>query len=186
MLGNCWPNPPALARHACLSCLTKGSLKKEHVLQDKTNPKTNWETQGRAKEGGDDQPSKDLLTGTHLSWEMFVSPGRPPSQAMGQVRWLAGATPEANPITRTPETVSHVAEQSPWVSLPSCSQSGRPFPIKSPAHVSSQTIHFWVSDKSPLLGHGKGLPYFNRFLCSLQLLNGFNCYSTVNVKFPTD
>ena len=45
--------------------------------------------------------------------------------------WLARDKPETNPMTRKPETVSHVAEQfSPFPS-PSCSPPQQPFPIVS-------------------------------------------------------
>ena len=46
-----------------------------------------------------------------------------------------------------------------WVPLPYCSPPGCPFPIKSlalSADVSPWTIHFWVLDKSPVSGPGRG------------------------------
>ena len=51
-----------------------------------------------------------------------------------------------------------------WVPSPYCSPPGCPFPVKSlalSAHVSPQTIHFQVLDKSPVLGHGRGPPSCN-------------------------
>ena len=75
--------------------------------------------------------------------------------------WLARDNPETNPITIKPKTASHVAEQSSWVPLPSCSPPRHPFPIKSltlSAHVSPQTIHLRVLDKSPL-GPWQGSPF---------------------------
>ena len=60
--------------------------------------------------------------------------------------------------------MSHVAEQSSWVSLPYCSPPGCPFPIKSlalSAHVSPRIIHFRVLDKSPVSGPGRGPPSCN-------------------------
>ena len=71
---------------------------------------------------------------------------------------------ETNPITIKPETASHVTEQFSWVPLPYCSPPGCPFPIKSlalSAHVSPQTIHFCVLDKSPVSGPGGGPPSCN-------------------------
>ena len=79
--------------------------------------------------------------------------------------WLAKDNPETNPIIIKPKTESHMAEQFSWIPLPYCSPSGWPFTIKSlalSAHVSPQTIHFRVSDKSPLLGPGRGPPSCNR------------------------
>ena len=142
----------------------KRKSQKRTCTQDKTNPKTNRETQGRAKEGGGGQPSKDLLTGTHLSWETLASPGRPPSQAMGQARWLAGATPEANRTTRTPETVSHVAEQSAWVSLPSCSQPGCSFPTVFCTCVSSDSSFLSVRQEPTQAMEGVSLPATESFV----------------------
>ena len=56
--------------------------------------------------------------------------------------------------------MDHVAEQSSWAPLPSCSPPRRTFPIKSlalSAHVSPWTTHFQVLDKSPLLAL-EGIP----------------------------
>ena len=81
--------------------------------------------------------------------------------------WLARENPETNHITTKPKTASHVAEQSSWVPLPSCSSPGVPFPIKSlalSAYVSPWTIHFWVKDKSALSGRGRGPPSYNQTL----------------------
>ena len=73
---------------------------------------------------------------------------------------MAKDNPETNPITIKPETVSHMAEQFSWIPLPYCSPPRHPFTIKSlalSAHVSLQTIHFQVLDKSPVSGPGRGL-----------------------------
>ena len=92
--------------------------------------------------------------------------------------WLGRDNAETNPITIKPKTVSHLAEQFFWVPSPSCSPPGRPFPIKSlalSACVSSQTIHFWVLDKSPLSGPGKAPPSCNKMTASLsKLLEPYN------------
>ena len=56
-------------------------------------------------------------------------------------------------------------ERFSWVPLPCCSPPGRPFPIKSlalSAHVSPLTIHFWVLDKSPVSGPGRGQSSCNK------------------------
>ena len=70
--------------------------------------------------------------------------------------------PETDLVTIKPATASHVTELFSQVLLPSCSPPGRPFPIKSlalSAHVSPQTIHFRVLDKSPISGlEGVHLP----------------------------
>ena len=73
---------------------------------------------------------------------------------------LAKDNPETNPSTIKPKTSSHVAEQFSWVPLLHCSPPRFPFPIKSlalSAHVSPQTIHFPVLDKSQFWAL-KGVP----------------------------
>ena len=77
----------------------------------------------------------------------------------GLLEWLAKDNLETDPITIKPKTSSHEADQFSWVPLPSCSPPGGPFPIKSlalSAHVSPQTIHFQVLDKSLVSGPGSG------------------------------
>ena len=79
--------------------------------------------------------------------------------------WLAKDNPETNPITIKPETVNQAAEQFSWVPSPCCSPARHPIPIKSlalSADVSPQTIYFWMLDKSPALGPGRGPPSCNR------------------------
>ena len=83
--------------------------------------------------------------------------------------WLAKDNPETNPITIKPETASHVTELF-WVLLPYCSPPRCPFPIKSlafSAHMSPGTIYFWVLDKSPVSGPGRGSPFLQHNHLSL-------------------
>ena len=104
-------------------------------------------------------PPRILLSVIHLGWTRRASPGRTESE------WLAKDNLKTNPITIKPKTVSHVTEQFSWVLLPYCSPLGCPFPMKSLAllaHVSPQTIHLWVLDKSPVSGPGRGPPSCNR------------------------
>ena len=81
---------------------------------------------------------------------------------------------ETNPITIKPQTESYVTELLSWVPSPSCSPPGCPFPIKSLAlssDGSTQTIHFWVLDKSPVSGPGRGPLSYNKtstFGCCLS------------------
>ena len=98
----------------------------------------------------------------HPSWLSNACTTRKDSES----EWLAKDNPETNPTTIKPKTVSHVAEQFSWVPLPSCSPPRHPFPIKPlalSAHVSPWTIHFWVWDKSPLWGPGRGPPSCNKW-----------------------
>ena len=87
--------------------------------------------------------------------------------------WLVKDNPETNPITIKPGTASHTAELFSWVPLPYGSPSRVPFPNKSlalSAHVSPQTIHFWVLDKSPVLGPGRGPPSCNTIMALVIFL----------------
>ena len=105
----------------------------------------------------------------HPSWLNKVSITRKDSES----EWLAKDNPETNPVTIKPETASHMAEQFSWVPLPYCSPPGCPFPIKSLAlsiHVSPQTIHFRVLDKSPVSGPGRGPPACNNGMFILSVL----------------
>ena len=96
----------------------------------------------------------------HPSWLNKACTTRKDSES----EQLAKDNLEPNPITIKPETASHLTKQFSWVPLPSCSPPGRPFPIKPLAlsvHVSPQTIHFQVLDKSPVSGPGRGPPSCN-------------------------
>ena len=108
--------------------------------------KTDQENVGGAKRGKR-QPTSQNPSRCNPSWLTDACVTRKGLES----EWLARDNPETNPITIKPETASHVAEQFSWVPLPCCSPPGRPFPIKSlalSARVSSQTIHFWVLDKT--------------------------------------
>ena len=102
------------------------------------------------------------------SWLNKVCTTRKDSES----EWLAKDNPETNPITIKPKTSSHMAELFSWFPLPYCSTLWCPFPIKSlalSAHVSPWTIHFWVLDKSPVSGPGRGPPSCNTFRRSFSL-----------------
>ena len=86
--------------------------------------------------------------------------------------WLARDNLEPKPVTINPKTASHMAEQFSWVPSPSCFLLRCPYPIKSlvlSAQVSSRKIHFWVSDKSPPSGLGRGSPFLQVSLSLLKI-----------------
>ena len=95
----------------------------------------------------------------HPSWLNKACTTRKDSES----EWWAKDNLETNPITIKPGTASHgfpypTAPVFSWVPSPYCSPPGCPFPIKSLAlstHMSPQTIHFRVLDKSP----GGGPPF---------------------------
>ena len=113
----------------------------------------------------------------HPSWLNKACTTRKDSES----EWLAKDNPETNPITIKPKTASHVTEQFSWVPLPFCSPPGRPFPIKSlalSAHVSPRTLHFWVLDKSPVSGPGRGPLSYNTVSLSKAMLGFFTMLVT--------
>ena len=134
-----------------MSCFLTGDPDKEHGTNKPPQPEELGKGQ---KETPHVRPLPKIpLDSIHLGWAMRAPPGKT------ELEWLAKDHPETNPITVKPKTWSHSAEQFSWVPLPSCSPPGRPFPIKSlalSAHVSPRTIHFWVLDKSPDSGPGRG------------------------------
>ena len=99
------------------------------------------------------------------NWSLPWLSGAHATRKDAESEWLARDNPETNPITITPETANHMAEQSSWVPLLSCFPPQFPFLINSfalSACVSLQTIHFWVLDKSLFLGPGRGSPSCNK------------------------
>ena len=119
----------------------------------------------------------------HPSWLNKVCTTRKDSES----DWLAKGNLETNPITIKPETASHMAELFSWVPLPYYSPSGCPFPIKSlalSACVSPQTLHFWVLDKSPVSGPGKGSPFLQHKYYRFWLNAGLSLFCvTGNSQF---
>ena len=70
-----------------------------------------------------------------------------------------------NPSLEKPRLRTTRQSSSPGFSYPTTLRPWRHFPIKSlalSAHVSPQTIHVPVSDKSPVSGSGRGPPSCNR------------------------
>ena len=143
----------------CMRCFTTGSSGKEYGTNKP--PPT-----GRIRESS--KGDTTCLTTSqnpslwHPSWLNKACATRKDSES----EWLAKDNPETNPITIKPGTASHVIELFSWVPLPCCSPPGCAFLIKYlalSAHVSPQTIHFQVLDKSPVSGPGRGPPSCNNF-----------------------
>ena len=85
--------------------------------------------------------------------------------------WLAKDNPETDPITIKSKTASHMTQQFSWAPLPFFWTLRTLHPGALPSKIScfvsicvSLTIHFWVLDKSPLFGPGKGSTSCNKFL----------------------
>ena len=164
-----------------MSCFRTGGPGKEH----RTNkPPPTGRVQERSKGDTTGPTTSQNPSLWHPSWLNKACTTRKDSES----EWLAKDNPETNPITINPETASHMTELFSWVLWPSCSPPGRPFPMKSlalSAHVSPLTIHFWVLDKSPVLGPGRGPPSCNwqhtgtwalpGFFVSFVLIKGICC-----------
>ena len=140
-----------------MNCFTTGGPAKEHGTN---KPPPTGRVQERSKGDTTCPTTSQNPSLWHPSWLNKACTTRKDSES----EWLAKDNLETNPITIKPETASHVTEQFSWVPLPYCSPPGCPFPIKSlalSARVSPQTIHFWVLDKSSVLGPGRGPPSCN-------------------------
>ena len=135
-----------------MSCFRTGGPGKEHGTN---KPPPTGRVLERSKGGSTFQPPpRILLSGIHPGWVVCAPPGR----TLSQKDWLK-TTWKLIPSPWNPRL--QATELFSWVPWPSCSLPGRPFPKKSlalSAHVSSQTIHFWVLDKSPVSGPGRGPP----------------------------
>ena len=140
--------PPTLARHHSNylhEFFTTGGPGKEQGTNKPPPTRRVWE---RSKGDTTCPTTSQNPSLWHPSWLNKVCTTRKDSES----EWLTKDNPETNPITIKRETASHVAELFSWVPLPYCSPFGCPFPIKSlalSAHVSPQTVHFLVLDKSP-------------------------------------
>ena len=149
MLGEAhWLKPPTLARHHSNylhEFFTTGGPGKEQGTNKPPPTRRVWE---RSKGDTTCPTTSQNPSLWHPSWLNKACTTRKDFES----EWLTKDNPETNPITIKRETASHVAELFSWVPLPYCSPFGCPFPIKSlalSAHVSPQTVHFLVLDKSP-------------------------------------
>ena len=152
----------------------KGQKEIPHVLQERSKGDTTCLTTSQ-------NPSL-----WHPSWLNKACTTRKDSES----EWLAKDNPETNLITIKPKTASHVTELFSWIPLPYCSPPGCPFPVKSLAlsvHGSPQTIHFWVLNKSPVSGPGRGPSSCNSSVCQLSLNKtggegNFKCMNKMRIK----
>ena len=134
----------------CISFLTTGGATKEHRT-DTLLPKPTRRSWKEPKSGKRCQPmiyvlptsQKSLLWDPSWLRDAYVTRKGPElDQIWAWVRWLDRDNPETNPISKTPETVSHKEGQ---FFLTCCSLLEHHFPIKSFTSlvcVSSQKISF--------------------------------------------
>ena len=105
-------------------------------------------------------PPRILLAGILLGWAMHV----PLDRTLSQINW-----PKiTQKLTLSPSSprLWAIWKSSPPGSPHPHSPPGHPFTIKSlalSARVPPPTICFWVLDKSPLWGPGRGSPSWNKF-----------------------
>ena len=133
---------------------------KEHGINKPLPTRRIWE-----KAKGDARPYVLPTPQNPSHWNLSWLSGTHATRKDAESEWLARDNPETNPISVTPETANHMAEQSSWVPLLSCFPPQFPFLINSlalSACVSLQAIHSWVLDKSPFLGSGRGSPSCNK------------------------
>ena len=143
-----------------MSCFTTGDPGKEHGTNKPPPTGRVWE---RSKGDTTFLTTSQNPSLWHRSWLNKACTTRKDSESERKAK----DNLETNPITIKHETASHVAELFSWVPLPHCSPLRWPYPIKSfalSACVSPQTINFWVLDKSPIPGPGKGPASCNKIL----------------------
>ena len=148
-----------------MSCFTTGGPGKE---QGTNKPPPTRRVRERSEGDTTCPTSSQNPSLWHPSWLNKACTTRKDSES----EWLAKDNPETNPVTIKPKTASHETQLFSWVPLPYCSLPGCPFPIKSPAlsaDVSPRTIHFWVLDKSPVSGPGRGPLSCNNWIFFLLL-----------------
>ena len=110
------------------------------------------------------QPPRILFTGIRFGCKMYAPPGSTLSQTKCGHKhddWPE-TTQNLSPLHKTWDCEA----RGRAVSLGSLTQV--PFSIKSlalSARMSPQIIHFWMLDKSPLWGSGRGAPSCNTFFC---------------------
>ena len=143
-----------------MTCFTTGGPGKKH--ETNKPPPT-----GRVQEGSKSDTTCPSTSQNPSRWRPSWLSNAWATRKDSESEWLHKESLRTNPITIKSETASHVAE---LFFLPYCSPTRHPFPKKSlalSAHVSPQTIHFWVLDKSPVSGPGRGSPSCN--ICSQVL-----------------
>ena len=122
-----WLKPPTLTSTIvtiCMSYFITGGPGKEHTTN---KPPSTRKIQEMSKGDTTCPTTSQNPSRCHLPWLSNVSATRKNPES----EWLDKEKPETNPITIKPKTLSHMAEQSSWVPLPSCSPPRCPFPIKS-------------------------------------------------------
>ena len=165
--GKHWNHPPwpGTAVTICMSYFMTRGPDKEYGTNKPPSTGRIWgQVKRRHQSIMSYKPPRILLAGIHLGWVMHVPPGRTLNQSDWDLSVSVSNNRETSPIIIKPKTASHVVEQSSWVPLLCCSLPRHPFPIKSlvlSARVSPWTIHFWVLGKKPLLGPGRGPPFWN-------------------------
>ena len=145
-----------------MSCFMIGDPGKEHRTNKPPPTGRVWE---RSKGDTACPTTSQNPSRWHPSWLNKVCTTRKDSES----EWLAKDCLKTNPITINSKTVS----QFSWV----CCLPRLPFPKKSlalSAHVSPQTIHFWMLDKSPLSGPGRSPSSCNKHVCKTTSPDNLN------------
>ena len=139
-----------------MSCFMTGGPGKEHGTNRPPLTRRVWQ---RSK--GD---TTCLTTSQNPSrWHPYWLNKACTTRKNSESEWLAKDNPETNPITVKPKPHGRAVILGFLTLLLS---TRAPMPNKKSlalsAHVSPWTIHYWVLDKSPVLGSGRGPPSCKR------------------------
>ena len=137
-----------------MNCFTTGGPGKEHGTN---KPPLTGRVRERSKGDTTCPTTSQNPSCWHPSWLNKARTTRKDSES----EWIAKDNPETSPITIKPEGRAVLL-----ASLTRMLSARAPIPIQSlalSACVSPRTIHFWVVDKSPGLGPGRGPPSCNNY-----------------------
>ena len=141
----------------CMSCFRTGSPGKKQGTNNLLQPE--GLRKGQKETPYVRPPPRILLSGVHLGWTRPAPPGRRLSQNDGLKK-----TQRLIPSPENPRLRAMWQSSSPG--FPSLLLSTRaPFPNKISCFVSTcVSFHFWVLDKSPVSGPGRGPPSYIRII----------------------
>ena len=176
-----WNRPPrpGTVVTSCMSCFMTGVPDKEC----RTNkPPPTGRVRERSKGDTACPSTSQNPSCQHPSWLSDACATRRDSE----LEWLAKDHPETNPITIKPDCEPG-GRAVLLGSLTLLLSTRVPFPIKSlalSAHMSPWTIHFWVLDKNPVSGPGRGSSSCNNSAAAKLLQSCLTLWNPIDSSPP--